>query len=156
NTYLMTAAEMAFLQAECALFNLGGTDANAHYRRGIELTMRRVGVSEEDITAFLDTEVATLSGSQEEQFEQIGTQLWLSLAPNFTEAYAAMRRTGYPVIPTRDGITTTLGVTNGELPSRIIYPLSEKLTNNPNVEKAIDGMGGDDVLSTKVWWDVRR
>ncbi|MCK5281037.1 MAG: SusD/RagB family nutrient-binding outer membrane lipoprotein, partial [Cyclobacteriaceae bacterium] len=81
---------------------------------------------------------------------------WLSFAPNFTEAYAAMRRTGYPVIPTRDGITTTLGVTNGELPSRIIYPLSEKLTNNPNAEKAIDGMGGDDVLSTKVWWDVRR
>ncbi|MCK5102034.1 MAG: SusD/RagB family nutrient-binding outer membrane lipoprotein, partial [Cyclobacteriaceae bacterium] len=75
---------------------------------------------------------------------------------NFTEAYAAMRRTGYPVIPARDGITTTLGVTNGELPSRIIYPLSEKLTNNPNVEKAIDGMGGDDVLATRVWWDVRR
>ena len=156
NTYLMTAAEIAFLQAECALFSLGGTDANAHYRRGIELTMRRVGVSEDDITAFLATETATLSGTPEEQFEQIGTQLWLSFAPNFTEAYAAMRRTGYPVIPARDGITTTLGVTNGELPSRIIYPLSEKLTNNPNVEKAIDGMGGEDVLATRLWWDVRR
>lgn len=156
DTYLMTAAEIAFLQAECALFNLGGTDANAHYRRGIELTMRRVVVSEDDITTFMATPTATLTGTQEEQFEQIGTQLWLSLAPNFTEAYAAMRRTGYPDIPTRDGITTTLGATNGELPSRIIYPLSEKLTNSSNVDQAIEDMEGDDVLATRLWWDVRR
>ncbi len=155
-TYLMTAAEIAFLQAECALFGLGGTDANAHYQRGIELTMRRVGVSEDDITTFLATETATLSGTQEEQFEQIGTQLWISLAPNYTEAYATMRRTGYPVIPTRDGVITELGLTNGELPSRVIYPLSEKLTNNTNVEDAINGIGGDDVLTARVWWDIRR
>jgi len=156
NTYLMTAAEIAFLQAECALFGLGGTDANGHYQRGIELTMQRVGASQADIDIFLATPTATLSGTQEEQFEQIGTQLWLSFAPNFTEAYASMRRTGYPVIPIRDGITTTLGTTNGELPSRIIYPLSEKLTNNTHVVEAITAMGGDDNLSTRVWWDVRR
>lgn len=157
NTYLMTAAEIAFLQAECALFGLGGTDANSHYQRGIRLTMERVGVSDENITTFLGTPTATLSGTQEEQFEQIATQLWLSFPPNFTEAYATIRRTGYPVIPKRDGITTTLGATNGELPSRIIYPLTEKLTNENNVSKAIDGLGDDgDVLSTRVWWDVRR
>jgi hypothetical protein len=156
NTYLMTAAEIAFLQAECALFNLGGTDANGHYRRGIELTMRRVGVPEDEIAAFMATDIAILSGTQEEQFEQIGTQLWLSFAPNFTQSYASMRRTGYPVIPKRDGVITTLGLTNGELPSRVIYPLSEKLTNNTNVEEAIEGMGGEDVLTTRVWWDVRR
>ena len=156
NTYLMTAAEIAFFQAECALFGLGGSDANGHYRRGIELTMQRVRVPEDEITAYLASDIAALSGTPEEQFEQIGTQLWLSLAPNFTEAYAEMRRSGYPVIPKRDGITTTLGVTNGELPSRIIYPLSEKLTNNTNVEDAITGMGGDDELNVRVWWDVRR
>jgi len=156
DTYLMTAAEVAFLQAECALFGLGGSDANGHYQRGIELTMTRVGVSEDDITIFLASPAATLSGTQEEQFEQICTQLWISFAPNFTEAYATIRRTGYPVIPKRDGITTTLGVTNGELPSRVIYPLSEELTNEDNVLKAIEGLNGDDVLSTRVWWDVRR
>jgi hypothetical protein len=156
DTYLMTAAEIAFLQAECALFGLGGSDANAHYRRGIELTMERVGVPQDDINAFLQTETATLSGMQEEQFEQICTQLWLALAPNFTEAYASMRRTGYPRIPKRDGVTTTLGQTNGELPSRIIYPLSEKLSNNTNVEAAISDMGGEDLLNTRLWWDVNR
>ena len=159
NTYLMTAAEIAFLKAECAVFGLGGlssTDADALYRDGIKLTMERVGVADEDITAFLATPAASLSGTQEEQFEQIATQLWLSFAPNFTEAYASIRRTGYPAIPKRDGITKTLGVTNGELPSRIIYPLTEKLTNEGNVSKAIDALGGVDELSARVWWDVRR
>lgn len=156
NTYLMTAAEIVFLEAECALFGLGGSGANGHYQRGIELTMKRVGVSDEDITAFLATPTAMLSGTQEEQFEQICTQLWISFAPNFTEAYTTIRRTGYPVIAPRDGITTELGVTNGELPSRIVYPLSEELTNEQNVLDAIKGLEGDDILSTRVWWDVRR
>ncbi|MDZ7606149.1 MAG: SusD/RagB family nutrient-binding outer membrane lipoprotein [Cyclobacteriaceae bacterium] len=155
-TILMSAGEIAFLQAECALFNLGGTDANAHYQRGIDLSLKKVGVAQEDIDTFLATEIGTLTGTQEEQFEQIGKQMWLTLAPNFTEAYNYMRRTGYPVIPLRDGINTSLGDTEGELPSRVLYPLSEKLTNETNVQEAINSIGGQDILKTRVWWDVRR
>ncbi len=155
-TYLMTAAEITFLQAECALFNLGGTDANTHYRNGIQLAMQRVGVAPEDITAYLATETATLSGTQEEQFEQICEQMWLSFIPNTAEAYSMMRRTGYPHIPERDGITTDRGDTDGELPSRLIYPLSEKQRNTENVQKAINNLVGGDELKSRVWWDVKR
>ncbi len=154
--YQMTAAEIAFLQAECALFGLGGTDANGHYRRGIDLAMRRVGVPEDSIAAFMASPVATLTGTQEEQFEQIGTQLWVAFAPNFHEAFTYMRRTGYPVVPKRDGVITSLGDTDGELPSRILYPLSERLRNSANVEDAIAQMPGGDVLVERLWWDVRR
>ncbi len=154
--YLMTAAEIAFLQAECALFGLGGSDANGHYRRGIELALRRVGVPEDSITTFMASPIATLSGTQEEQFEQIGTQLWVAFAPNFHEAFTYMRRTGYPVIPNRDGVITSLGDTDGELPSRILYPLSERLRNSANVEDAISQMPEGDVLTERLWWDVRR
>ena len=156
DTYLMTAAEIAFLQAECALFGLGGSDTNGHYQRGIELTMRRVGVPEAEIETFKASATGTLSGTQDEQFEQIGTQLWLSLAPNFTEAYASIRRIGYPVIEKRDGVTTNLGITDGELPSRVIYPLSERITNETNVLDAIEGLNGPDEITTRVWWDVKR
>lgn len=152
----MTAAEIAFLRAESALFNLGGTDENAHYRNGIELAMRRVGVTEEDIESFLTTETATLSGTQEEQFEQICTQRWLAFVPNTAEAFSMMRRTGYPVIPIRDGVILDRGDTEGELPSRLVYPLSEKLRNNENVQQAIDNLDGGDELKSRVWWDVRR
>jgi hypothetical protein len=155
-TYLMTAAEIAFLQAESALFGLGGTDANAHYRKGIELAMQRVGVSEEDIESFLASETATLSGTQEEQFEQICTQMWLAFVPNTAEAFSMMRRTGYPDIPIRDGVILDRGDTEGELPSRMIYPLSEKLRNGENVQQAIDNLDGGDELKSRIWWDVRR
>ncbi len=154
--YLMTAEEIAFRKAELALFGLSGGDANELYREGIELAMDRVGVATEDIETFLATETAQLSGTQEEQFEQICTQMWLAFAPNLAEAYAMMRRTGYPQIQTRDGIMTDPGDTEGELPSRLIYPLSEKQRNEENVSKAIANLAGGDELKSRVWWDVRR
>jgi hypothetical protein len=156
NTYLMTAAEMAFLQAECALFGLGGSNAEEHYRNGIELSMRRFGIIQEDIDIFMASETARLSGSQEEQFEQICTQRWLAFVPNTAEAFSMMRRTGYPDVPIRDGVVLDKGDTDGELPSRLIYPLSEKLRNGDNVQQAIDILEGGDELKSRVWWDVRR
>jgi hypothetical protein len=155
-TVLMDAAEIAFLQAECALFGLGGSDAEGHYRRGIELSMERAGVAQEDVDAFMASDIARLSGTQEDQFEQIGNQMWLAFPPNFIEAFATMRRTGYPVIPKRDGVVTSLGVTDGVLPGRAVYPLSEKISNNTNVEKAIARIGGEDYIGERLWWDVRR
>ena len=155
-TYLMTAAEIAFLQAECALFNLGGSDANSHFRNGIRLAMQRVGVDPISLADFLSTGTANLSGTQEEQFEQICEQMWLAFIPNTAEAYSMMRRTGYPHIPERDGITTDRGDTEGELPSRLIYPLSEKQRNSENVQQAINSLPGGDELKSRVWWDVRR
>jgi hypothetical protein len=82
--------------------------------------------------------------------------MWLAFIPNTAEAYSMMRRTGYPHIPERDGITTDRGDTEGELPSRLIYPLSEKQRNSENVQKAINDLPGGDELKSRVWWDVRR
>jgi len=156
SVFLMTAAEIAFRKAELALFGLGDGDANEHYRNGIRLAMERVGVAEADIDAFLATPSAQLSGTDEEQFEQICTQMWLAFAPNLAEAYSMMRRTGYPAIPIRDGITTDRGDTEGEIPSRLIYPLTEKQRNGENVNQAIANLDGGDELKSRVWWDVRR
>jgi hypothetical protein len=156
NLYMLTASEIAFLKAECALFGLGGSNANAHFQNGITFAMTQAGVDEEDMAAFLATPTATLSGTQEEQFLQIGTQLWISLISCPSEAYSSMRRTGYPPVPTRDGTIANLGLTNGELPSRAIYPISEKLSNTNNVQAAIDAMGGEDDMTVRLWWDTRR
>jgi hypothetical protein len=82
--------------------------------------------------------------------------MWLAFLPNTAEAYSMMRRTGYPHIPERDGIITDRGDTEGELPSRLIYPLSEKQRNSENVLQAINNLDGGDELKSRVWWDVRR
>ncbi|MEP2026152.1 MAG: SusD/RagB family nutrient-binding outer membrane lipoprotein [Reichenbachiella sp.] len=153
-TYLMTSAEIYFLRAEAALFGLTSENSNAMYRLGISQSLLQWGVSLAEIDDFLLEPSSTLSGTQEQQFEQISTQMWIALAPNFGEAYSNIRRTGYPRIPQRDGINFAKGDTDGYLPSRLVYPLNEQLQNPSNYEIAVEQMNGDD-LTNKVWWDVR-
>ncbi len=153
--YEITAAEVYFLRAEAALFNLGPGDANALYREGIRKSMEQWNVETADIENFLDNEPeATLTGSEEEQFEQIGNQMWLALTPNFAETYSYIRRTGYPVIPQRTAPDFSLGDTDGILPSRLKYPLVEEANNAENMKEVIENQGPNDI-TTKVWWDVR-
>ncbi len=153
--YEITAAEVYFLRAEAALFNLGPGDANTLYQEGIRKSMEQWNVDAADIQNFIDNEpVATLSGTQEDQFEQMGYQMWLALIPNFAESYSYIRRTGYPVIPQRTAPDYTLGDTDGVLPSRLKYPLVEEANNAENMQEAIDNQGPNEI-TTKVWWDVR-
>ncbi|MEP3387692.1 MAG: SusD/RagB family nutrient-binding outer membrane lipoprotein [Reichenbachiella sp.] len=152
--YLMTSAEMYFLRSEAALFGITSENSNTLYRLGIGQSLLQWDVSLAETNDFLLEPSSTLSGTQEEQFEQISTQLWIAMAPNFGEAYSNIRRTGYPRIPQRDGINFSKGDTDGYLPSRLVYPLNEQLQNPSNYEIAVEQMNGDD-LTGKVWWDVR-
>lgn len=152
--YLITSAEIYFLRAEAALYGITTENANDLYRLGIGQSLLQWGVSLAEINDFILEPSSTLSGSQEQQFEQISTQMWIALAPNFAEAYSNIRRTGYPKIPQRDGINFAKGDTDGYLPSRLVYPLNEQLQNPSNFEIAVEQMNGDE-LTGKVWWDVR-
>jgi hypothetical protein len=153
--YELTAAEVYFLRAEAALFNLGPGDANLLYREGIRKSMEQWGIDVTEIENFLANEPeATLSGTEEQQFEQIGNQMWLALIENFAESYSYIRRTGYPVIPKRMAPDYALGDTDGILPTRLKYPLEEEANNTDNVQDVINRQGPNDI-STKIWWDVR-
>lgn len=154
--FLMCASEAWFLRAEAALFNLADGDAGQFYKNGITCNMQRWKVDPALIRNFIDSEPeATLNGTQENQFRQIGTQLWIAFIPNFTEAWTNIRRTGYPVIPQRTDLTIyALGATNGILPKRFRYPSNEYLNNLENVNQAVSQQGPD-AISTPVWWDVR-
>ena len=168
--YLLTYAEVNFLKAEAALASFGGGDANTAFRAGIRASMEQWSVSEADITAFLATPAATLTGSDEEKLEQIAIQKWISLYTNGHEAYAEMRRTGYPAIAQRtatgdierlnaDGNTETvtvgytIGITQGVFPRRSEYPSNERDVNTANFNAAVSAHG--DGLLDRIWWDVR-
>lgn len=150
---IMAASEIWFLRAEAALFGLGGSDANTLFQKGIEQSMARWEI---DATDYITSSpFATLSGTQEEKFEQICNQMWVAFIPNHQEAWSNMRRTGYPLIERRTDPRLSKGVTNGYLPKRLIYPYTvEKTLNGENMQVAIDRMGGDKI-DTPVWWDVR-
>ncbi|WP_205503476.1 SusD/RagB family nutrient-binding outer membrane lipoprotein [Rufibacter psychrotolerans] len=57
---LITYAETQFILAE-ALFNTNRAESYLAYRRGIEASMRKVGVAEADITAYVDNPAVGLS-----------------------------------------------------------------------------------------------
>jgi len=153
----MTASEIWFLRAEAALFNLGEGDANELYQEGITRAMDQWGVEQEDIDAFLATSPeGMLAGSDEEKFEQIGNQMWLAFVPNYIEAWFNMRRTGYPLIEQRTADSLETGVTDGFMPTRVLYPTTtERSVNGENMQKAIDRMADGDHIYSRVWWDVK-
>ncbi len=168
--YILTYSEVCFLRAEAALAGIGGGDANAEFRKGIRANLEQWGVSETDIATFLTTSTATLSGSDEEKLEQIAIQKWIALFTNGHEAYAEMRRTGYPAIAQRtataeidrvdpNGNTATitvgyrLGITEGVFPTKVEYPSNELNLNTEHYNTAVSAYG--DGLLDNVWWDVR-
>lgn len=154
--YKMCVSEVWFLRAEAALFKLAAGDPQQLYQEGIRRNMLQWGVPADKITNFLSAAPeATLSGSDENKFRQIATQMWIAFAPNFLEAWSNIRRTGYPEIAQRtDPDFYSLGVTNGILPKRFLYSSHEYLTNNENLQEAIENQGPDKI-DTPVWWDVR-
>lgn len=152
--YLMTAAEIAFLKAEAALFDLIPGEPEAFYQEGIRLDLSRWSINTDSIQWFLDAPAAHLNGTDEEMFEKISTQSWIAYVPNYLEAWTNIRRTGYPVVPVRNRADLDKGVTDGVLPRRFLYPATEYSGNGANVKEAV-ARSGPDAIDTPVWWDVR-
>ncbi|HLU89751.1 MAG TPA: SusD/RagB family nutrient-binding outer membrane lipoprotein, partial [Cyclobacteriaceae bacterium] len=91
----------------------------------------------------------------EKQREQIGTQKWLAVYPNGMEAWAEMRRSGYPkMYPLIHSDNNDLE--EDEMIRRIVFLDIERQSNGNAVEKAeaLLGPGGDKV-STRLWWDAK-
>ncbi|BDD09982.1 hypothetical protein FUAX_24140 [Fulvitalea axinellae] len=170
-------SEVCFLKAEAYLKGVGVAKnedmANDWYRKGVESSLRywsfewidegaREGMetpySEADITAFMASPIATLTGAEDEKYQQIMEQKWVSLVNNYSESYAEVRRTGYPVIEKRvsskDGFDYYLGDTDGVMPRRVQYPVKQGTLNEENYLKAVQATDNNSLLY-KVWWDAR-
>lgn len=177
---LMSAAETYFLRAEGALENwaMNGS-ARELYEEGIRASLReRTSASEAEINTYITTEATPIAtndawetpassdipvafeagGDKERQLEQIITQKWLALYPDGVEAWAEVRRTGYPKMLSR------LNSENPDVPAdqtmrRLIFVDSEYITNEDAVLAAMQfpelaGRGGN-TNSTRVWWDAK-
>lgn len=152
-SYGFTYAESELLQAEAALFGLGGSNPNGHFQAGIRASMEQWGVAEADIQVYLASPAGNLSGTQEEQFRQISIQRWIAAYTNGPEAWAIARRTGYPVIEdkTDPRFFDTSGWADNKLPQRLLYSTTEYTLNGKNLESALKTQGADK-MTTKLWW----
>ena len=93
--------------------------------------------------------------SQEIKLEKIITQKYIALFPLSTEAWAEMRRTGYPkvfpVLNTDDGDGS---IEQGEMIRRIPWKATDPIAKERIKASGLPALGGPDLQSTRLWWDV--
>jgi hypothetical protein len=151
-SYLMTYAEVAFLQAEAAARGIGGVpagQAQSMYNAGVTASLNQWGVTDASkISAFL-AKVPYSSGVAGQT--QLLTQEWIALFTDGTQAWTLWRRTCVPatVKPGPFAIINTV-------PRRFEYSDTEKSVNLTSVNAAVAQMGGTtDDFTTRMYWDTK-
>ena len=152
-SYIMTYAELCFIQAEAKERGLGGAGlpgtAASYYDAGVTASITQWGGTAAQAATYLaQPGVAYVAGAT--GLAQIGLQKWISLFSQGTEAWSNWRRTGYPA-------TIVVGPSyypehGGVFPRRIPYPSNEQSVNKAALDAAI-AIQGADTYSTKMWWD---
>ena len=98
----------------------------------------------------------------ETKLEKIITQKYFALFPLSTEAWAEMRRTGYPkmfqVLNTDDGDGSIeqgkAGQAQVGIIRRIPWVPTDPIAANMVEFSGIPALGGPDEQATRLWWDV--
>ncbi len=154
----LSYAQVQFQLAECAVRNIITGDAKAYYENGVKAAMAELSIFGADgwspggtiTTAQMDAYLAANPFDPANALNQINTQYWIETFPNYYEAWANMRRSGYP--DTYSALDRALSSNLGaELPRRLYYPRDE-YASNPNINEAVTRQGPD-LTSTRVWWD---
>ncbi|ERJ57429.1 SusD/RagB family nutrient-binding outer membrane lipoprotein [Sphingobacterium paucimobilis] len=149
---LMEYAEVEFLISE-----IKGWDDQA-YRKGVRASLEKWQIGQNEV----DDYVNLLSVANK---ENVLSQKYLALFNQGIEGWSEIRRTGYPLFLVKKGEVVWTGEVKGaqvsyqflpevgeEIPNRFIYPLKEQSTNRTSYREAL-ARQGDDVISTKVWWN---
>ena len=170
--FVMYAAESYFLRAEGALngWSMGGT-ATELYEQGIRVSMEQWGITDNTaiqnyingtgVPVALDDYMESpavsdvpvqFAADEPRRRQQIATQKWLALYPDGIEAWAEVRRTGYPELyPVVNSDNPDIPA--GQFIRRIPYVDYEKQTNGAAVVGGVALLGGPDVPTTRVWWN---
>ncbi|TMU54658.1 SusD/RagB family nutrient-binding outer membrane lipoprotein [Flagellimonas algicola] len=150
---ILSSAEAYFLQAEAVVRGLGTGDAQALMNSGIEEAMKLWGIGGGDAAAYAAQPIADITGgTEDERLEKIALQRWLASYTDGFEAWAVVRKTGYPAelaAGVTDPILFALGELNGDYPQRLRYGSGAQ--ENPNYATAVSAQGPDE-QRTVLWF----
>lgn len=145
---LYSYAEQLFIQAEAAQRGLITGDAEALYNAAITASLAQYGITDiSTVQTYLSRPAVKYDPANFRK--SIGEQKWLALFSEGLEAFAEWRRLDYPLL--RPAYT---GALNGKMPLRLTYPSSEQALNGINYKAAVARQGAD-LLTTKVWFDIK-
>ena len=146
---IITYAQVLFAQAEAVKLGWITGDAKALYESAIKASMQQwLGTAYTDAAFTAYIAQPDVAYSDAKAIERIGTQRWIGLYFQGTEAWNEWRRTGYPVL--KPAATTLNGGT--DIPRRLAYPTTETTLNAKNYADVTARQGKDDQY-TRVWWD---
>lgn len=158
---VMTYAEVNFLMAEAALkgWTVAG-NADDYYKTGVRASMDFLTdnygcrkITDDEFSTFIANN--GIGYTNEQRKAAINTQAWILHFFNPSEAWANVRRSGYPRLksPAEYGFGQFL--TGGqEIPVRLCYPILESSYNKTGYDEALDRMGGSNSWYIPLWWDV--
>jgi len=151
-SYLMTFAELSFIQAEAAERGLGGltpASAASYYNAGITASLKQWGITDPAAIATFLAQPGVVYQGGTAGLKQIATQKWVALFTDGGQAWFEWRRTCQP-----PAIAPGPAAVLSYVPRRLFYPTSEHTVNGTNVNAAITAQGTDN-MKTQVWWDTK-
>lgn len=143
-------AEVEFLLAEAVErgIAIGGT-AESHYNNAIKASMQDWGIATADADAYLAQSVVAYTTATGTWQQKIGEQAWYAMFNRGFEGWTFTRRLNFPaLIPPSNADAAA----EGQIPSRMTYPIREQTLNATNYNAAATAIGGDK-LKTKIFWD---
>lgn len=148
---IMPLSEVHFMQAEAALLGFGG-DANNLFQMGIQASFNQWEVQD---NGYLASPLATLSGSKEEQLQQLAFQAWLAYYMVDYQGWAIARdfhlegiTDDTPDLPELYSNNLAIGRV---FPQRIVYAQPAYNLNGDNLQEAISRQGPD-TPATPLWF----
>jgi hypothetical protein len=139
--YILPYSEVEFIKAEVAQRGFI-PNPEEHYINGVKAAIEQLDAEVPE--NYFDNEMAAYDGT----LERIMLQKYYALYFVDYQQWFETRRTGFPELP-----KTVAMENNGEMPSRFTYPTDVQTNNAENYLKALDLLGGNDDINTKVWWD---
>lgn len=138
---VISYSETKFIEAE-ALERTGG-DGNEAMQEAIRANMAFLGIPSSEIQAYLAT-------VPEADIQTIILEKYKAMyGQNPMQVWNDYRRTGFPdITPNPDGANGNNP--SGIVPRRLLYPISERLSNPDEYQAAIDAQGGH-LLDDDIW-----
>ena len=138
--------EVQFLLAEAALKGYISGDPKTFYETGVTnaITLWGLAVPTDHLT---NPEVRWDPAEADfAKMEKIHLQKYYTLFFTDFQQWFEYRRTGHPILPKGPGLKN-----NGQMPSRLFYPVYLQSLNGANYQAAVAAQGADN-LNTLVWW----
>ncbi|MEO8405020.1 MAG: SusD/RagB family nutrient-binding outer membrane lipoprotein, partial [Chitinophagaceae bacterium] len=156
-TFILTYAESQLLLADAAArWTITGlSPAATYYNNGVKAAITYMAPYDPAAAipgSAADTYLTAHPYVVANGLDMINTQYHALTATmfDFYEGWSNWRRSGFPVLTP---VVYPGNVTNGTVPRRFPYPLSESNTNAANYQVAHAAVPGGDGLAGRVWWD---